>query len=76
MGMFSAEQLARACKGVSFPARRWQLAAWADWNCATGELREALRQLPDQVYISPEQLLGLFDAAAWREAQISELVRN
>jgi hypothetical protein len=52
------------------------LAAWADWNCATGELREALRQLPDQVYISPEQLLGLFEAAAWREAQISELVRN
>jgi hypothetical protein len=68
--MFSAEQLNVAVDGVSFPARRWQLVAWADWNCASSALREALRHVPDQVYVSPGQLMELFDAAERREASV------
>lgn len=70
--MFTAEQLEYACAGVPFPARRWQLVAWADWNCASTELREAFRHLPDQLYTGTDQLLGLFEAIRRREAQARE----
>lgn len=67
MTLFSAE-LASAVDGVPFPARRWQLVAWADGNCATPALREAPRLVPDRAYVSLADLAEFFDAVEQREA--------
>jgi hypothetical protein len=74
MVVFSAEQLTVACAGVGFPAWRWQLAAWADENCASGEVREALRHIPDRTYTSVEDLAALFAAVAQREKNVTEVM--
>jgi hypothetical protein len=73
--MFDAEQLARACEGVPFPARRWQLTVWAEWNCASSELCEALHHLPDELYTSTGQLVELFEAVRRRAALAGENAR-
>jgi hypothetical protein len=74
MVVFSAEQLTVACAGVGLPARRWQLAAWADENCASGEVREALRHIPDRTYTSVDDLAALFAAVAQREKNVTEVM--
>ena len=50
MVIICREQLDHALAGMPWPARRWQTAAWADFNCASGQVREALRHLPDKTY--------------------------
>jgi hypothetical protein len=70
--MFSAEQIAHACDGVPFPARRWQLVAWAEWNCASSELCEAFRHLPGDLYTSSGQLVELFESVR-RRANLPEV---
>lgn len=57
MTVISGEQLAHALAGMQFPARRWQTAAWADFNCASAQLREAVRGIPDQTYTSFEEIM-------------------
>lgn len=69
---FTVQQLSSALEGVPFPARRWQLAAWADWNCASSEMREALRHVPDKLYAAPEELADLFDEVDRRTAAAVE----
>lgn len=44
------EQLAHALAGMVYPARRWQTIAWADFNCTSDQIREALRELPERTY--------------------------
>lgn len=42
--------LAYALRGVSYPAQRWQLLTWADYNAAPSRLRDAVWQLPERTY--------------------------
>jgi hypothetical protein len=44
------DQLAHALRGVSYPAPRWQLLAWADYNAVNGQLRDVVWQLPEGTY--------------------------
>jgi hypothetical protein len=36
-----------ALAGMRFPARRWQLIAWADYNCASLSTRDLLSRLSE-----------------------------
>jgi hypothetical protein len=46
-----------------------RLVAWADGNCATPEVREALRVVPDRAYVSLADLAAFFEAVEQREAE-------
>ncbi|WP_028933905.1 DUF2795 domain-containing protein [Pseudonocardia spinosispora] len=50
MDSIAIEELAYALRGVSYPAQRWQLLAWADYNATGGRLRDAVWQLPERAY--------------------------
>ena len=56
MSLFDTHQLSYALAGMPYPARRWQMVTWADFNCASSVVREALHHLPDQEYTSPQAL--------------------
>jgi hypothetical protein len=68
MTIISREELDHALAGMPWPARRWQTAAWADFNCASGQLREALRHLPDKTYAHIGDLINTI-AAIERRAE-------
>lgn len=71
MWIMSELELAHALTGMPYPARRWQLVAWADYNCASSQVREALRHLPDRTYASPKQLTDTIGAVERRAAQVT-----
>lgn len=52
MAGFTKERIAAAVVGVRYPARKWELLAWADYNGADTEMRRALWALPGGVYRS------------------------
>ena len=43
--IISEDQVAHALTGMPYPARRWQAIAWADFNCASDRVREALQRV-------------------------------
>lgn len=49
--------------GMAYPARYWQILAWADYNCAGSKLRKALWQLPDRTYLNQQAIV----AALWEQ---------
>jgi hypothetical protein len=57
VAIISGSQLAHALAGMPYPARRWQTLTWADFNCASDQVRDALRRLPDKTYSTPRELL-------------------
>jgi hypothetical protein len=64
--MFTDEQLASALSGMAYPARRREMATWAELNCAPGELCEALRHIPDGLYRDRCQVRDTFLAVQER----------
>lgn len=50
MPEFTVERVAAAVAGVSYPARKWELLAWADHNGVGTEMRRALWALPRGMY--------------------------
>jgi hypothetical protein len=58
-----AHTLDYALAGMAYPARYWQILAWADYNCASGKLRKALWQLPDRTYLNRQAIV----AALWEQ---------
>lgn len=76
MTLLSTDQLLHALTGMPYPARRWQMAAWADHNCASGEVREALRHLPDREYASFDELINLVEAVERRAATVQHAARH
>jgi hypothetical protein len=71
MWIISEAELVHALTGMPYPAHRWQLVAWADYNCASSQVREALRHLPDRTYASLSQLIDTIAAIERRAAAIS-----
>jgi hypothetical protein len=53
-----ARNLDYALAGMVYPARYWQILAWADYNCATGELRKALWRLPHKAYVDQRAIVA------------------
>jgi hypothetical protein len=47
-----------AFAGMAYPATHWQILAWADYNCATSNLRHALWQLPDKTYANQPAIVA------------------
>jgi ABC-type transporter Mla subunit MlaD len=43
-------QIAQALVGMPYPARRWQILAWAEYNGAGSPLRMALLEIPEKSY--------------------------
>jgi hypothetical protein len=72
MMIISRDQLDHALVGMPWPARRWQTAAWADFNCASGQVREALRNLPDNTYANIGDLRDTI-AAIEQRAEASDV---
>ena len=70
MAIISGEHLAHALAGMSFPARQWQAVAWADFNCASAQVREVLRHMPDRNYGSAEEILVTLAAIEQRAATL------
>lgn len=56
-------QLDHALTGMPYPARRWQLLGWADFNCASRKLRDVLAGVPDRVYKSKRDVVEVIAAA-------------
>lgn len=54
---FSAEQLAAALAGVTYPARMWQITAWAEHNGAAQVVRDALLNIPAATYAGPGDIV-------------------
>lgn len=50
MADINGGQLTHALVGMPYPARRWQTVTWAESNCASQQLLEALRELPNKTY--------------------------
>ena len=50
--IINEEQLAHALADMVYPARRWQAIAWADFNCTSEQIRNALLELPELTYVS------------------------
>jgi hypothetical protein len=69
--VFTDTELARALSGMPYPARRQQLVAWAELNCAPAALREALNHLPDETFDDRGQLKALFAGVEHRARQIT-----
>ena len=68
MVTISGELLAHALAGMPFPARRWQTMAWAEFNCASEQVREALRYMPDRNYTTLSEIVETLTAIEQREA--------
>jgi hypothetical protein len=47
-----AHDLDYALAGMTYPATCWQVMTWADYNCAPGQTRTALQDLPSKTYPS------------------------
>jgi len=73
MPIINRAELAQALGGMPYPARRWQTVAWADWNCASGQVREALRNLPDRMYADLGELIDLIAQIERRADSITGL---
>jgi len=58
MPRIGADQLAHALSGMPYPASLWQVVAWADYNGVSGQLREALRKLPEKTYSSLRDVIS------------------
>jgi len=43
---------------MPYPASLWQVVAWADYNGVSGQLREALRKLPEKPYSSLRDVIS------------------
>jgi Protein of unknown function (DUF2795) len=52
MSKIGAHQLAHALVGMSFPAQRWEVVTWAEYNGVGSQVRDLLRRLPDGRYLS------------------------
>jgi hypothetical protein len=63
MPNLEARNLDYVLAGMTYPARYWQILAWADYNCATSKLRKALWQLPDKTYVNQRAIA----AALWEQ---------
>ena len=57
MPRIGADQIAHALVGMTYPAPRWQVVAWADYNGASFQLREAVRGLPEKIYTSLAEIV-------------------
>ena len=68
MAIISGEQLTHALAGMPFPARRWQTMAWADFNCASKQTREALRHIPVKMYTTICEIMETLAEIEQREA--------
>jgi hypothetical protein len=53
----NGNQLTHALGGMPYPARRWQTVTWAEYNCASEEVLEALRYLPNKIYSSIYEIM-------------------
>lgn len=67
MATISGEQLEHALAGKPLPARRWQTVAWAEFNCASEQVLEALRHMPDRTYASIYAIKATLTAIERRE---------
>jgi hypothetical protein len=45
-----------------YPARRWQTIAWADFNCTSEQVRNALRGLPELTYADFDEVVDTLRA--------------
>jgi hypothetical protein len=63
MPNLEARNLGYALAGMAYPATYWQILAWADYNCAASNLRKALWQLPDKIYVNQRVIA----AALWEQ---------
>jgi hypothetical protein len=52
----STEQMATALEGMAFPARTWEIVAWAEYNGVGHPVMEALLELPDRQYIGTQEV--------------------
>jgi hypothetical protein len=46
-----------ALAGLSFPARRWELVSWAEFNAASGVVVDALMALPDRAFFGANDIV-------------------
>jgi hypothetical protein len=51
-------QLCPSVDGVRFPAAKWQLVAWAEYNGAGLPIRSALWRLPERMYHDITEVVG------------------
>jgi hypothetical protein len=58
------EQFAAALAGISYPAQRWQLVTWADFNAASAETCARLLALPERAYRSLADVISALAASA------------
>ena len=72
MAIIGEEQLAHALTGMPYPARRWQIA-WADFNCASDQVRAALQRLPELTYTHLDDVLDTLRTIERRDATIQPL---
>lgn len=49
-----------ALAGMAYPARYWQVLAWADYNCASSNTRNALWHLPVKTYLNLTEIVAEF----------------
>lgn len=49
-----------ALAGMAYPARYWQVLAWADYNCANSNIRNALWRLPVKTYRNLAEIIAAF----------------
>jgi hypothetical protein len=52
----SADQVAAVLAGMSYPARRWEIIAWAEYNGASRVMLDALLQIPEHAYSWPHEI--------------------
>jgi hypothetical protein len=60
--IINEEELAHALTGMVYPARRWQTIAWADFNCTSEHVRNALRELPELTYADFREVVEILRA--------------
>lgn len=53
---WSATQIAGALAGIRYPAQRWEIVAWAQYNGASPRMVEALLSTPEGVYSGPHRI--------------------
>jgi Protein of unknown function (DUF2795) len=63
---FSGQRIAAAVVGVHFPARNWELLAWADYNGVDSDMRRALWALPAGNYRDLAEVVAAVAATSRR----------
>jgi Protein of unknown function (DUF2795) len=60
----NAAQVAGLLSGISYPARRWEILAWAQHNGASPMMAQALGDIPEDEYPGPHQIAEALHTAA------------